>query len=155
MNVLIREGKENDIPAALKLVKELATYEKAPDEVEVSESQMLDWGFGKNALFRFFVAEEEGKVIGLALYYYKYSTWKGKCIFLEDIIVTESKRNNHIGSQLFERVVKVAKEENVKRLEWQVLNWNAPAIDFYEKYKANFDGEWLNCKLTYKQLQSL
>lgn len=155
MNPLIREGTENDIPAALKLVQELAQYEKAPEEVDVSEEQMKTWGFGKNPLFRFFVAELEGEILGMALYYYKYSTWKGKCIFLEDIIVTERHRKKNIGSRLFERVLQLAKEEQVKRLEWQVLNWNTPAIAFYKKYKSNFDEEWLNCKLTYAQLQSM
>lgn len=154
MKFLIREGTENDIPSALKLVKELALYEKAPDEVEVSEEQMKIWGFGNMPLFRFFVAEEQGEVLGMALYYYKYSTWKGKCIFLEDIIVTEKHRNKNIGSRLFERVLQLAKEEQVKRLEWQVLSWNEPAIAFYKKYHSQFDGEWLNCKLNYTQIQS-
>lgn len=154
MKLFIREGTENDIPSALKLVQELAQYEKAPNEVEVTEEQMKVWGFGKNPLFQFFVAEEQGEVVGMALYYYKYSTWKGKCIFLEDIIVTEKHRKKNIGSRLFERVLQVAKEENVKRLEWQVLNWNEPAIAFYKKYNSQFDGEWLNCKLNYGQIQS-
>lgn len=155
MKLIIREGTENDIASALKLVHELARYEKAPDEVEVNEAQMKSWGFGENPLFRFFVAEEGGDVLGIALYYYKYSTWKGKCIFLEDIIVTETQRKKNIGSKLFEQVVQVAKQENVKRLEWQVLSWNEPAIAFYKKYNSNFDGEWLNCKLTYAQIQSM
>ncbi len=155
MKVLIREVNEVDIPSVLKLVHELAVYEKAPDEVEVNAEQMKEWGFGKDALFRFFVAEENGNVLGIALYYYKYSTWKGKCIFLEDIIVTETQRKKNIGSKLFEQVVQVAKREGVKRLEWQVLSWNEPAIAFYKKYKSNFDEEWLNCKLTYAQIQSM
>ncbi len=155
MKLIIREGTENDIASALKLVHELARYEKAPDEVEVNAEQMKEWGFGENPLFRFFVAEEGGNVLGIALYYYKYSTWKGKCIFLEDIIVTETQRKKNIGSKLFEQVVQVAKREGVKRLEWQVLSWNEPAIAFYKKYKSNFDEEWLNCKLTYAQIQSM
>jgi GNAT superfamily N-acetyltransferase len=155
MKVDIRDGNEGDLPSVLKLVHELAVYEKAPDEVEVSVAQMREWGFGKEPLFRFFVAEMNGEVQGIALYYYKYSTWKGKCIFLEDIIVTETQRKKNIGSKLFEQVVQVAKREGVKRLEWQVLNWNAPAIAFYKKYNSNFDGEWLNCKLTFEQLQSM
>ncbi|MCU0360734.1 MAG: GNAT family N-acetyltransferase [Bacteroidia bacterium] len=155
METKIRVGLEADIPIVLQLIHELAVYEKEPDEVEVTEQQMLQWGFGKHPLFNFFVAEQEGKVIGLALYYYKYSTWKGKCLFLEDIIVTEKYRNKNIGSMLFESVVKVAKQEGVKRLEWQVLEWNTPAIEFYKKYKANLDNTWLNGKLTYEQIQSL
>lgn len=150
----IRKGIINDIPAALGLVKELAIYEKAPQEVEVTIEQMNEWGFGKDKLFEFFVAEKEGKIIGIALYYFKYSTWKGKCLFLEDIIVTESERKNGYGKLLFEAVAKVAKELKVKRMEWQVLDWNNPAINFYKKYEANFDDEWLNCKLNYQQLQN-
>lgn len=150
----IRKGTISDVPAALGLVKELAIYEKAPQEVEVTIEQMNEWGFGKDKLFEFFVAEKEGKIIGIALYYFKYSTWKGKCLFLEDIIVTESERKNGFGKLLFEAVAKVAKELKVKRMEWQVLDWNNPAINFYKKYEANFDDEWLNCKLNYQQLQN-
>jgi GNAT superfamily N-acetyltransferase len=154
METLVRVGVEADIPFVLQLIHELAVYEKEPDEVEVTKEQMLQWGFGKNSLFNFFVAEQEEKVIGLALYYYKYSTWKGKCIFLEDIIVTEKYRNKKIGSMLFESVVKVAKQEGVKRLEWQVLHWNDTAIAFYKKYNANLDDNWVNGKLTFEQIQS-
>lgn len=150
----IRKGTINDIPAALGLVKELAIYEKAPQEVEITIEQMNDWGFGNDKLFDFFVAEKENKIIGIALYYFKYSTWKGKCLFLEDIIVTESERKNGFGKLLFEAVAKVAKELKVKRMEWQVLDWNDPAINFYKKYDAYFDDEWLNCKLSYQQLQN-
>jgi GNAT superfamily N-acetyltransferase len=150
--VLIREGKKEDVTAALNLVKELAHYEKAPDEVEVTVEEMENWGFGNEKVFDFFVAEINGKITGLALYYYKYSTWKGKCLFLEDIIVTESLRGQGIGKLLFEEVVKVAKKENVRRMEWQVLEWNEPAINFYNKYNSILDAEWVNCKLTNHQL---
>ena len=150
--VLIREGKKEDVTAALNLVKELAHYEKAPDEVEVTVEEMENWGFGNEKVFDFFVAEINGKITGLALYYYKYSTWKGKCLFLEDIIVTESLRGQGIGKLLFEEVAKVAKKENVRRMEWQVLEWNEPAINFYNKYNSILDAEWVNCKLTNHQL---
>src|SRR6185436_4147670 len=106
-------------------------------------------------LFDFFVLEKSDRIIGIALYYYKYSTWKGKCLFLEDIIVTEKERRNGYGKLLFAEAVKVAKEMKVRRMEWQVLDWNEAAIDFYKKYNSNFDGEWLNCKLTFSQLQSM
>jgi GNAT superfamily N-acetyltransferase len=152
-SIHLRKGLEADIPGALELVRELAVYEKAPNEVEVSIEEMTGWGFGKDKVFDFFVLEKAGKIIGIALYYYKYSTWKGKCIFLEDIIVTESERKNGYGKLLFNEVVKVARAEKVRRLEWQVLEWNTPAIEFYRKYKSNLDGEWINCKLTYEQLQ--
>jgi len=150
----LRKGQKKDIASALQLVKELARYEKAPREVEVTQTEMLNWGFGRNKLFDFFVLEKRGRIVGMALYYYKYSTWKGKCIFLEDIVVTQKERNKGYGKLLFNRVVEVARREKVRRLEWQVLEWNAPAIAFYKNYQAELDGEWINCKLRYEQLQS-
>lgn len=155
MTTTTRKGTKQDLPQILTLIKELATYEKAPGEVEVTIAEMENWGFGSDKLFDFFVAEREGAIMGLALYYFKYSTWKGKCLFLEDIIVTESMRGQGIGRLLFEEVVKVAKDTNVRRMEWQVLDWNAPAISFYQKYKAHLDGEWINCKLTNHQLERM
>lgn len=155
MSVVIRTGNENDIPAALDLVKELAVFEKAPTEVEVTVREMTNWGFGKDKIFNFFVLEKENKIVGIAVYYYKYSTWKGKCLFLEDIIVTEKERKNGYGKLLFNEVVKVAKSQKVRRMEWQVLDWNTPAIEFYKKYNSHMDGEWINCKLTYDQIQTL
>ena len=153
MSLEIRIGIETDIPQALLLVKELATFEKAPREVEVTIEEMLNWGFGPNKQFDFFVAMENDVMVGLALYYYKYSTWKGKCLFLEDIIVTESQRGKGLGKLLFDKVVQISKEQKVRRMEWQVLDWNKPAIEFYKKYDASLDGEWVNCKLTNHQLE--
>ena len=155
MSLEIRIGIETDIPQALLLVKELAAFEKAPHEVEVTVEEMLNWGFGSNKQFDFFVAIENDIIVGLALYYYKYSTWKGKCLFLEDIIVTESQRGKGLGKLLFDKVVQVSKEQKVRRMEWQVLDWNTPAIEFYKKYNANLDGEWVNCKLTNHQLDKM
>jgi GNAT superfamily N-acetyltransferase len=154
MNIAIRKGTKTDLPAVLNLVKELAIYEKAPNEVTVTLNEMERDGFGENPIFSFFVAETDGKVVGIALYYIKYSTWKGKCVFLEDIIVTEAYRQYGIGKKLFDEVVKVAKAMHVKRLEWQVLEWNEPAIKFYKKLNAHFDEEWINCKLTDKEIQT-
>ena len=151
----IRKGTESDIEQALSLIKELAIYEKAPDEVEVTPNEMRAWGFGSNKIFDFFVAEENDVIIGMALYYFKYSTWKGKCLFLEDIIVTESQRGKGIGKLLFDKIIEVSKETNVRRMEWQVLDWNTPAINFYKKYAATLDGEWINGKLTNAQLEKL
>lgn len=153
MNMTIRTGIKPDLPKVLELIQELATYEKAPDEVAVTLAEMERDGFGKDPIFKFFVAEVEGKIVGISLYYIKYSTWKGKCVFLEDIIVTESHRKYGIGKKLFDEVVKVAKEMKARRMEWQVLEWNEPAIKFYEKVNSHFDGEWVNCKLTEKQIQ--
>jgi len=153
--IKIRKGTERDLPQVLELVKELAVYEKAPLEVEVTLEEMQNWGFGSDRIFDFFVAGQAGHIVGIALYYYKYSTWKGKCLFLEDIIITESHRRYGLGTRLFNEVVKVAKEKKVRRMEWQVLEWNEPALNFYKKYDAVLDPEWINGKLTYQQLQSL
>lgn len=153
MEIVIRKGVKNDLSQVLQLVKELAAYEKAPLEVTVTVEDMERDGFGNNPIFHFFVAEREGKIMGTSLYYIKYSTWKGKCVFLEDIIVNEPFRKLGIGKKLFDEVVKVAKEMHVERLEWQVLEWNEPAIKFYEKLNSHFDNEWVNCKLTGEQIQ--
>ncbi|MGQ0828902.1 MAG: GNAT family N-acetyltransferase [Bacteroidota bacterium] len=154
MEITIRKGHKEDLPQVLELIKELAMYEKATNEVTVTIDQLERDGFGPRSIFHFFVAENKQKIIGIALYYIKYSTWKGKCIFLEDIIVTEQFRKHGIGKKLFDEVVKVAKEMKVPRLEWQVLEWNEPAINFYKKLNANFDEEWVNCKLTGEQIQN-
>jgi GNAT superfamily N-acetyltransferase len=153
MNITIRKGIKSDLPQALNLVKELAAYEKAPLEVTVTIEEMERDGFGTSPVFGFFVAETDGQIVGISLYYTKYSTWKGKCIFLEDIIVTEAYRKYGIGKRLFDEVVKVAKAMNARRMEWQVLEWNEPAIKFYEKLNSNFDKEWVNCKLTEEQIK--
>jgi len=150
--IQIKKGQQEDLPEVLNLIKELAEYEKAPGAVVVTIEEMQNWGFGKGKMFDFFVAVNDGKIVGLALYYFKYSTWKGRCLFLEDIIVTEEFRGKGLGKKLFEKVVTVAKIEKVRRMEWQVLNWNEPAINFYKKYPTDFDSEWINCKLTNNEL---
>jgi GNAT superfamily N-acetyltransferase len=155
MNIKIRKGYKEDLPAVLGLVKELAAFERAPNDVVVTIDDMERDGFGDDPIFKFYVAEDEGKVVGMALYYIKYSTWKGKCIFLEDIIVTESYRRYKVGKQLFEAVVKAAKKLKVRRVEWQVLDWNTPAIKFYEKYDAQFLKEWVSCRLTEEQIEEI
>lgn len=153
MNFSIRKGIKTDLPQVLGLIKELAIYEKAPLEVAVTLEEMERDGFGPNPIFQYYVAEMEGKIVGIALYYIKYSTWKGKCVFLEDIIVTEQYRQFGIGKKLFDEVVKVAKETKARRLEWQVLEWNEPAIKFYKKLNATLDPEWWNGKLTDEQMK--
>ena len=155
MDSLIRIGTVKDLPQVLNLIKDLAAFENEPNEVEVTITEMENWGFGKDKIFDFFVIEIDNIIIGLALYYFKYSTWKGKCLFLEDIIVKENVRNKGYGKKLFNAVVEVAKNTGVKRMEWQVLDWNKNAIEFYNKYQANLDSKWLNCKLNYSQLQSM
>ena len=154
MNTIIRKGTKNDLPQTLRLIKELAEYEKAPLEVAVTIEEMERDGFGEHPVFGFFVAEAEGGIVGIALYYIKYSTWKGKCVFLEDLIVTEKFRQSGIGKKLFDEVVKVAKAMNARRMEWQVLEWNEPAIRFYKKVNANLDAEWLNGRLVDEQIQN-
>ena len=146
----IRKGTELDIEQALQLIKELAIYENEPNEVEVTPAEMLAWGFGPDKQFDFYVALESNKIVGLALYYFKYSTWKGKCLFLEDIIVTEAMRGKKIGKLLFDRLIEEAKERKFNRIIWQVLKWNEPAINFYKKYNAELDGEWFNCSIYIK-----
>ena len=151
MKIIIRKAKKKDLPQILSLIKELATFEKAPNEVKVTLKELVRHGFGKEKVYDCFVAEtSKNKIAGIALYYIKYSTWKGKCVYLDDIIVTESLRGEGIGKKLFEKVIKVAKKMKVRKLEWQVLNWNEPAINFYKKYSTVFDNEWINCKLVFE-----
>lgn len=152
--VTIRKGRKEDVSSVFGLIKELALYEKAPEQVTLSAEELENDGFGTNPIYGLFVAELESKIVGIALFYEKYSTWQGKCIYLEDIVVTENQRGKGIGHQLFQAVIGVAKERNSARMEWQVLDWNVPAINFYKKYNANLDGEWLNGKLTRQQLQN-
>lgn len=147
MPIIIRRGVKEDCPRLLELVKELALYEKAPEEVTVTLEHFVDSGFGPNPVWWAFVAEENGLVLGFALYYIRYSTWKGQRMYLEDILVTEQARGKGIGKLLFDQLIVEAKEKKLSGIVWQVLEWNEPAINFYKKYNANFDGEWINCSI--------
>ena len=147
MNIQIRRAEKKDCPRLLELVRELAVYEKAPNEVTVSLEHFTASGFGEKPVWWAFVAEDEEAIQGFALYYIRYSTWKGQAMYLEDILVTEKMRGKGIGKLLFERLLEEAREKGWKRIAWQVLEWNAPAINFYKKYKAHFDGEWVNCSV--------
>ncbi|MCL2042445.1 MAG: GNAT family N-acetyltransferase [Bacteroidales bacterium] len=147
MNIKIRGALRGDCPRLLELIKELATYEKAPDEVTVSLAHFEESGFGMTPVWWAFVAEESEVVVGFALYYIRYSTWKGQRMYLEDIIVTESMRNKGIGGLLFDRLIVEVKERKLNGIVWQVLEWNEPAIAFYKKYHATFDEEWVNCSI--------
>ncbi|MBS3993534.1 MAG: GNAT family N-acetyltransferase [Bacteroidetes bacterium] len=142
MNVVIREGFKNDMPAVLELIKELAAFEREPDAVVVTVEDLINDGFGKNPLFKTFIAEYQGEIVGMALFYNRYSTWKGKTIHLEDLIVKEDKRQLGIGKALYDAVLKYALNENVRRVEWVVLDWNKPAIDFYKKSGATILETW-------------
>lgn len=146
---MVREGKESDLGAVLELVKELAAYENALDQVSNTIERMKVDGFGNHPIFGFFVAQDGNKIVGVSIYYYRYSTWKGKRLYLEDIVVTESERGNGFGKELFDATIKKAKETNCTGMMWQVLDWNTPAIEFYKKYNANFDEEWINCSLNF------
>jgi len=149
----LRQGTKEDIPDMLRLVKELAEFEKAPQEVDNTEERMLEEGFGENPVFGFYVAEINQKIIGMSVYYYRYSTWKGKRLFLEDLIVTEEFRGQGVGKALFEKSIEHAIKTNCNGMSWQVLDWNIPAIEFYKKYNSNFDPEWINCSLSLEQLK--
>ncbi|MDN5204076.1 GNAT family N-acetyltransferase [Fulvivirgaceae bacterium BMA10] len=148
----IRQGTKEDLPQALELIRELAIYEKAENEVENTVESMLQDGFGEQPVFGFHVADDQGKIVGISIYYYRYSTWKGKCLYLEDLVVNESYRGKGIGKLLFDATALRAKEANCNLLNWQVLDWNEPAINFYKKINAQFDNEWINCRLTREQL---
>lgn len=147
MSILIRRALKEDCPRLLELITELAVYEKAPNEVTVSLAHFEESGFGNNPVWWAFAAEEDGVIHGFALYYIRYSTWKGQAMYLEDIIVTEAMRGKKIGKLLFDTLIEEAKEKKLSRIVWQVLEWNEPAINFYKKYNAEFDGGWLNCSI--------
>jgi GNAT superfamily N-acetyltransferase len=140
--MVIRKGTKEDVSSILSLIKELAVFEKEPDAVIVTEADLLRDGFSENPLYYTFIAEENGEVIGMALYYYRYSTWKGKTIHLEDLIVRENKRGTGAGFALYKKIIEQGKLEGVKRIEWNVLDWNTNAINFYEKSGAKVLDDW-------------
>jgi GNAT superfamily N-acetyltransferase len=153
MDIKIRKGVKSDLPAVLDLIKELADFERALNEVTVSLEDLEHDGFGNHPYYWFIVAEKEGEIIGLSFYFIRYSTWKGRFLFLEDFVVKESFRNKGVGALLFEETIRIAKELDVKGMTWQVLDWNKNAIRFYEKYNSDISTEWYNGKLTYEQLK--
>jgi GNAT superfamily N-acetyltransferase len=163
MEINIRKAVKEDCPRLLELIQELADYEKAPNDVTVTLEHFVESGFGEKPVWWAFVATSpsnslskgEGEpdpenvdvIHGFALYYVRYSTWKGQAMYLEDIIVTEAMRGKNIGKLLFDRLIEEAREKKWTRIIWQVLDWNEPAINFYKKYNASFDDEWVNCSL--------
>lgn len=153
--VEIRKGSIEDLPRVLELIKELAEYEHALEEVTNTVEQMKLDGFEANPSFGFFVASRESQVVGIAIYYYRYSTWKGRRLYLEDLLVTKTERGKGVGQLLFEAVMKKVLADNCTGMMWQVLEWNKTAIGFYKKYDAKLDREWINCSFEASQIREL
>lgn len=149
MGIIIRKALREDCARLMELVHELAVYEKAPNEVTVSLDHFEESGFGEKPVWWAFVAEEDGVIQGFALYYIRYSTWKGQRMYLEDILITEKMRGKGLGKLLFDQLIAEAKEKKLTAIVWQVLEWNEPAINFYKKYNASFDAEWVNCSINF------
>lgn len=153
MSFIVRKGKIPDMPQVLNLIKELAAFEKEPDAVIVTEKDLLRDGFKKNPLFKTYVAEQDGEIVGMALIYPRYSTWKGMTIHLEDLIVKKDKRGLGIGKALYSRVMQYAYKKKVKRVEWVVLDWNITAVDFYKSTGATILTDWHLAQMDEKALQ--
>lgn len=151
----IRYATEKDCPRLLELINELALYEKAPEEVTVTLAEFEDAGFGANPVWKAYVAEENNIILGFALFYTRYSTWKGCRLYLEDFLVTEQARGKGIGKILFDKVIEESKTGNYNGMVWQVLDWNEPALNFYQKYKATIESGWLNGSFSTAQIQNL
>ena len=150
MNVTIRKAVPGDCQRMMELVQELAVYEKAPEAVTVNFDHFVESGFGSKPVWWAFVAEINGVVEGFALYYIRYSTWKGQRMYLEDLIVTENVRGQGVGRLLFDALIDEAKAKKFSGIAWQVLDWNEPAINFYKKLgQVSFDGEWVNCAINF------
>jgi GNAT superfamily N-acetyltransferase len=150
MNIKLRKASKEDLPEVILLIKELAEYERAAHEVKITLQELENDGFGEHPLYWIILAEAEGKIVGMSFYYIRYSTWTGQNLYLEDIIVKEQYRGHGIGKLLFEATIEKAKEMNVRQMIWQVLDWNEPALNFYKKYNAELDGEWINGKLRFQ-----
>jgi GNAT superfamily N-acetyltransferase len=154
MNITIRVAIKEDCKRLLELIGELAIYERAPEEVTVTLEEFEDAGFGANPVWKAFVAETDGVIQGFGLYYVRYSTWKGRRLYLEDLLVTEQMRGHGIGKLLFDRLIQEAVDKGFNGMTWQVLDWNEPAINFYKKYNAPLDAGWLNVSLSSEQLSN-
>ena len=150
----IRKGKIEDMSSVLELIKELATFEKEPNAVVVTVADLERDGFGGSPLFHTFIAEENNEIVGMALYYYRYSTWKGRTIHLEDLIVKEKMRGSGLGFELYKAVIAQGKFDGVRRIEWNVLDWNTPAIEFYEKSGAKVFKDWLVAQMDEKGINA-
>ena len=149
MDFNIRKATKNDLSEVFNLIKELALYENAPEEVNITLEKLEKDGFGDHPLYWIILAENKEEVIGMAFYYIRYSTWKGKCLYLEDLVVKQEYRQRKIGKALFEATIKTAQEIDARQMNWQVLDWNEPAINFYKKFDAELDDEWINGKIRF------
>ena len=155
MKTIIRKGVKEDLPSVLELIKELANYEKSLDEVTITLEDLENDGFGDRPWFWFLVAEDNNRIIGLSFYWIRYSTWKGKFLFLEDFVIKKEYRRVGIGSKLFEATIKICQKLELNGMIWQVLDWNTPAIEFYKKYNASISTDWYNGTLSKHQINTL
>ena len=155
MKTIIRKGIKKDLPEVLELIKELANYENAEDQVTITLEDLEKDGYGSHPWFWFLVAENNQEIVGLSFYWIRYSTWKGKFLFLEDFIIKDEYRRQGVGSKLFEATIKICQKLKLNGIVWQVLDWNTSAIDFYKKYNADISSKWLNGKLTKKQIDEI
>ena len=153
MNFTIRKGEKKDMPSVLELIKELAIFEKEPDAVNISVEDLIENGFKDNPEFNIFVAENEGDILGMALFYNRFSTWDGPSLHLEDLIVSEKHRGKGIGKALYDKVLEYGLKSGKNRIEWVVLDWNKVAIDFYESTGANMLTDWNLCQMDKKSIQ--
>jgi GNAT superfamily N-acetyltransferase len=152
--MIIRKGEKKDMKSVLELIQELAVFENEPNAVELTVADLERDGFGDNPLFYTFVAEIDNQIVGIALYYYRYSTWKGKTIHLEDLIVKENQRGSGVGFALYSKIIEQGKMDNVRRIEWAVLDWNIPAIEFYKKSGAKILEDWRVVQMNEQQISS-
>ena len=152
---IIRNGEKEDLKEVLSMITELAKFERAEDQVQTTLTQLEEDGFGDNKAFEFLIVKKEDVYCGFALYYSGYSTWKGATLYLEDFMIREKFRNQGLGSLLFKEIVNIAIKNKVKRLDWQVLEWNKSAINFYNKQKASLENQWLNGRLYEKDLKEI
>lgn len=150
----VRKGKKEDLKHVYNLVLELADYENARHEVKTSVKEMEEDGFGPDPVFGFLVAENSEEIVGVSVYYYRYSTWKGKMLYIEDLVVTEKYRRSGVGTRLMIATIEEAKLKNCNGVSWQVLEWNEPAFEFYKKYEPVLDGEWINCRINRSQIDA-
>ncbi|HNM32240.1 MAG TPA: GNAT family N-acetyltransferase [Chitinophagales bacterium] len=151
-SVIIRKADAADLEAVYGLIKELAIFENAPNEPSNSLKKFVEEGTAKQPRFHVLVAEKNNEILGIALYYYGYSTWKGAMLYLDDLVVKEKYRNNGIGKQLLDELIKIAKEERINQMRWHVLDWNENAINFYKKYPVTFDSTWVTVKIEKEHL---